>query len=1173
MAFNVGAASIIVKVITLAAQKQLSGLQGELGKTANQAIAAREKFQALSKTSYTLGPAIATIVGAISAVIGSLGSLIGAAGAAGASLVVLGNVFAAFGLAMLSAKIAMGGVMQALGQMGKGGGAAAKNTDAIRAAQERLAVVIEGNQEALINANKSVTEAQNNLNDAFAAGREELQQLGFAAESAALAELGAGLDLERAREQLARVQDLPPNSRIRREAELAFAQAELQYREAVDTNADLAAEQEKYAESGIEGTEQVIRAREQLAEAEANLARVVRDGLRQQIEAERALTAARQQSTAGGGADPFANLTKSQKDFVKEIYKLKPLFKDVQEQVAAAFLPLLGNAIKNFAKNVLPTVGDGLAKIGGELGKAAESTSKFLSSAEGLDMLDKLFSDSAKLIGPLSNALGQLFQAFIKIINAAAPVAETFVDFIGDAFTDFNKYLDDLGENKLTDFFTKAGESAAVFGDLFGEIFRYIGQLIGVNLGKDSPGYDFVKWMGDGLKAANDLRDSNLFGPGGLKDYFYDVNENTKSILSSLGALGRVFLELGTNQNIGKTFDILKEGAPALGSILNKLADSGPSFAGLIVLLTKIADAFTDSKQIDAYFDTLSAIAQVFLDIVESEPVQAFLQAFGPLLATILALNTAWGIGAFAVQAFTGSMMAAGGALVAVETAVTGAFTALAAANPIVLGIVAAVAALAIGIKFMNDGFESTKTTTEEYTRILEDTSSRMNVVEAMLKKDTWGEYFSSFDDGGKDIEDATRKILNNLGAFVKYQNEDFFTALSASSRMSEEFGIAFDDVSLASADAREAIQQYGEDLAAMPLETALAGFRRLTEEQGLTEEGTLAVINLMPEMRTKLEEVAAQAGLTATDSNLVAIAMGGIGDAALEAAGLIPSLTQELSSISQGAVDSERAQINMNNALRDAKTYVAGHTDALKGNQKQVDGAKTELLDYRDSILKGVQAIKDEGGDTTKYFEKQRKILQGLAEDMGYSTEEAEAYIEKILGTPEEIQTVLKQKVQMDTTSARQEVQSFANYVTTQFRGKLPTAIATAVSKYIQANYSAPIARSMTGRDGTRLTPRGINAIGNMYSYGGEGIYSGRYAGIHKFAEPETGWEAYISGRKGSEGRNRAILKEAAGRLGMNMGSSINITVNPSPGMNEVELASLVSQQITKTMNRGSIR
>lgn len=1191
MAFNVGAASIVVNVITRNAQRQLQGLNGSLMESARSADAAREKFKTLTKTSYTLGPAIATIVGAISAVIGTLGSLIGVAGAAGASLVVLGNVFATFGLAMLSAKIAMGGVMEAFGQMGKGGGAAAKNTDAIRAAQERLAMVIESNREALIDANKSVESAQKNLNEAFAAGREELQQLGFAAEEAALAELGAGIDLERAREQLARVQDLPPNSRIRREAELAFAQAELQYREAIDTNADLAAEQEKYTESGIEGTQQVISARQDLADAEANLARVVRDGLRQQIEAERALTAARQQSTAGGGSDPFANLTESQKKFVTEIYKLKPLFRDVKEQVAAAFLPLLGNAITNFAKNVLPTVGDGLARIGGELGKAAESTSKFLSSAQGLDLLDTLFSNSARLLGPLSDALGQLFQAFLKLINAAAPVAETFVNFIDKAFTDFNKYLDELGSNKLTDFFIKAGESAAVFGDLFGEVFRYIGQLISVNLGEGSPGYDFVKWMGDGLRAANDIRDSRLFGSGGLADYFEKVNENTKKILSSLGALGDVFLSIGTNQNIGKTFVILEKGAAGLTASLNSLIDASPSLAKLFNTLIGIAEVFTDSASIKVFFDILNAVASAFLDFISLPPIKAFIDFIGPIAATFLAIGQAISVATFALNVIIGTItvaaLAVDGLIMGVGTGLTLAFATMKAAvisaaeslylfalyNPVLTAVIASAALLVGGFMLLSNYLQSTGATAEDFTDALSSANSALAITNALAQKVTAGELFGVT--ATQDTVDALRD-LNKVYADTTKTVTTTSVSISGLSVPLKTTTSAMQKASAGTFGAKDAISSFNTAAEEMTSENVVRVLQSMIDTGKATAETTLQVINENDNLKASLTEVANTAGITVTESNLVAIAMGDIKTAALDAALGLPTLGDALGALTDGTVDYIRSTISSSDAWRDAKTKVKELTGTLKGyeigqenvTKKQGEGL-TVLANTRDAINKHVTAMHNQqksGEEITAYLEEQRKKFVAVAKQMTGNKADAEALADEMLGLSGEVETILKQRVVLDTLPAKREIASFADFVTKQFTGRVPDAIATSINRYIKKNYSSSIVSA--------YAKRYRSAQGNMFSYAGEGIYSGRQGGIHKFAEPETGWEAYVSGRKGSEGRNRAILTEAAGRLGMNMGGgSINITVNPSPGMNEVELASLVSQQITKTMNRGSIR
>ncbi|MGO2110503.1 MAG: tape measure protein [Pseudoclavibacter sp.] len=61
-------------------------------------------------------------------------------------------------------------------------------------------------------------------------------------------------------------------------------------------------------------------------------------------------------------------------------------------------------------------------------------------------------------------------------------------------------------------------------------------------------------------------------------------------------------------------------------------------------------------------------------------------------------------------------------------------------------------------------------------------------------------------------------------------------------------------------------------------------------------------------------------------------------------------------------------------------------------------------------------------------------------------------------------------------------------------------------------------------------------------------GIYAGRTGGIHKFAEPETQWEAYISGKPGEEVRNRRILAEAAERLGMSVVEAGRDRATPVP-------------------------
>lgn len=74
-----------------------------------------------------------------------------------------------------------------------------------------------------------------------------------------------------------------------------------------------------------------------------------------------------------------------------------------------------------------------------------------------------------------------------------------------------------------------------------------------------------------------------------------------------------------------------------------------------------------------------------------------------------------------------------------------------------------------------------------------------------------------------------------------------------------------------------------------------------------------------------------------------------------------------------------------------------------------------------------------------------------------------------------------------------------------------------------------------------------GKNADGGVYAYANGGFGTGIYKGgtpIHKFAETETVWEAYISGKPDQRDRNRQIWAETGNRLGMNTAGQTTVHV-----------------------------
>lgn len=1098
------------------ANNAVSKLADGLRKMYPEAERARETWQKLTKTGYVLGPTITGLIGSISALIGSLVSIVGAAGAAGASLIVLGNVLSAMGLAMLSAKIAMGGVMEALGKLGKGGGGAAKATDAIRRAQERLALVIEQNNEAIINANNRITDAQLNLNDALEAGREELQQLGFEAERAALAERGAALDLERAREELARVQDLPPNSRIRREAELAFAQAELQYRQALDANADIAAEQERYAQVGVEGTQDVIDARRELAEAEADLARTVRDGLRAQLEAERALADARKNQ--GGGANPFEGLTKSQIEFVKRMYALKPLFDALTEQVARAFLPLLGDAMVNFANNVLPTIGDGLALMGRELGKAVVHFMDFLSSGQGMAMLNTFFQNSARLIGPMSEAFTQLVEVFLRLMNAAAPVAERFVEWIRDGLNSFNEYLDKIeGNGQLAKFFEDAAGAAAEFGDLFGEVFRLIGQIIGANLGEGSPGREMVVWLTDGLRAANDLRDG--VGGSGLKDYFAAVNENVKPMLQFLGDMGKILIDMGANPAIGQVFEILRQAEPSIRKIAMELLEAAPSLAELVVQIVRILAAFTDTGQITAFFDTLTKITTVVADTVEQAWFQKLLEQVGPLLATFLALQTALNAAKFAFNVVIGSLIGlisiVGSVIGAVKTFQT-LWKVIAASNPVgwIILIVAGI------IDFIRSS--------ENMQKFI-------------------GKIIEHFQQWGTAIGQAMN-FLKPLMQVLELLWAVFSGIVGVLFQVGTAFAMVFGKMALAAWNQFYAKFEPALTTIIGALEIAIEAVKWFFDMLAGGVNAALDWVDSMLGLGGATEEVATSASEATTNLGTTADAIDATGSAASNNTGAVNGFADGVNAIKSSAVDAITSNLDFMDSMDSLSSSIEGNKSKLLDNTAAGRENQRAILDAAQAVQDKMQADIDAGlpmDQVNARYRENYEALKQTAIEAGLSKTEVDKYVKSILKAP--ALSELEIKIKTDAAQKKLDDWKRANGYTVQL--------------------------AIKGVGSNAVAKGGIFQHAQAFASGGmtEGLYRSMARPLYKFAEPETGWEAFISGRKGSEERNRGIVREAASRLGMNMGG-VSITVNPSPGMDERALAGAVSQEITKLMRKGSI-
>ena len=522
----------------------------------------REAWVALQKTGFLVQTGVGGLTGSVGALVGGLGALVGVAGGAAGALAAVGGAAVGVGIGMKLANLALGGIGASFKKATTGGGALGKT---------------------------------------IAQVREEMQQLRFDQEDAAIGEKEAALNLEKARDNLARLSDLPPNSTARRQAELEFAKADLAMRKAIDRNKDL----QKEIKTGVK-------------------------------------------TSATGAVDPYKGLTESQKEFAKALVALKPKFQELKEAVAKGFLPALRTQIDDLFKgNSFTTIKSGFSEIGRALGGASTQVGTFVNSSKGIGLIGSALSSSAKTIGDFGSIATDLLGSFLTVLKAAEPITRKFTSFLSSKTTALTQFLDAKsatknGTSDLEKFFTRAGEIAAGFGKVFGNIFKGLGKIISANFEPGSGGDKLLTWLQSATDKFANL-DKTVGGAGALKSWFSDVSDNFIALAGLLGSIVTEILKLGAMEELKQAFDIAKGAAPALGEIAKNGVLALPSLAKLVVSLAKIGAVLADSGAIKVFFGTLNTVAEKVSAFLENDTVKSVLNVISKVTAFGLALGVLGG--------------------------------------------------------------------------------------------------------------------------------------------------------------------------------------------------------------------------------------------------------------------------------------------------------------------------------------------------------------------------------------------------------------------------------------------------------------------------------------------------------------------------------------------------
>jgi len=255
---------------------------------------------------------------------------------------------------------------------------------------------------------------------------------------------------------------------------------------------------------------------------------------------------------------------------------------------------------------------------------------------------------------------------------------------------------------------------------------------------------------------------------------------------------------------------------------------------------------------------------------------------------------------------------------------------------------------------------------------------------------------------------------------------------------------------------------------------------------------------------------------------------------AAGDLAGEAKTLGEQMSELAESYLNQRDADRAVRSSLRDIR-------EALKDYRKEHDGLKGAFREGSRSGDEFGSMLDDLAADYTKALEAAekngagQKHLRGLykdsfdqlvamADQLGMTDEEAKAYAETVLGLPSDYYF----NIQSDIDAQAEKLRNLRDQ-----------AVALGDQRYFM--YLTTVHDTVVRRGGDQVAEEN-GGIVTAYAGGGidgAGGYVPRVSQIARggrtimWAEPSTGWEAYISGKPGMEARNRDIWLEAGRRLG----------------------------------------
>lgn len=404
----------------------------------------------------------------------------------------------------------------------------------------------------------------------------------------------------------------------------------------------------------------------------------VGDAMSAQIEANKELaeTGAISAATQEKLAESLKKLAPAAQEAVKTFAGLSDEYAKLRKAVQQELFAGQAANIKKVDGAYRGLLQDTLSKAAGVFNDAADSATKFLTSADGKNTMSQILNGMVDNLKALIPAFGNVASGMLTLLGGAQENATGLSNSFLDVTQRFEDFADRVASNgALKDFLTRAQDAAGSLMGVIGGLARVLGGVFGAGAGI---GVSMLETFADRLNSLADTIKS-VEGQDALAGFFSNIAVAGQAFSDVMGVIKPVLGGLGdVLSGLSGPLDRLREAllplattlGEAIGSALEVVAPKMSELADSIVdVVGPIADAVTDlveafSPLADFFlgisFDAINVLADGLAEILSHQAVVDVLVALVAALVAYQALSKIAAISAAITAAITAQGIAAG---------------------------------------------------------------------------------------------------------------------------------------------------------------------------------------------------------------------------------------------------------------------------------------------------------------------------------------------------------------------------------------------------------------------------------------------------------------------------------------------------------------------------------